>query len=73
MISGAHHAKDAQVVGLSAAAGKYNFSSTAIQQPGDTFTRVLHRCAGLLSVVMDRRGISEALTQIGAHGLQYLR
>ena len=53
-----------QIVGFGAAAGENNFRRAATQQSGHRFARALDGCPGLLSMMMDGRGVAEVLAEV---------
>ena len=61
-----------EIVALRTTAGEDDFRRAAPQQIGHGFARVLDRGPRLLPMVMDGRGIAEALLEVGTHGLEHL-
>ncbi len=70
--TGLHETKDREVVALGAAAGEDDLRGPASDQRGYRLAGTLHRRPGLLSMVMDGRGVAKMLPEIGLHGCQDL-
>src|ERR1700726_1501424 len=70
MIRGLRHAKDRQVVGFRAAAGKDDLRGAASQERGHRFARALDGRPRLLSMMMDGRSVPKVLPKVGLHGLK---
>ena len=73
VIAGMGQSKNCKIVSFGAAAGEDHLCSTTSQQARDRLPRPLHRCARMLSVVVNRRGIPELVKIIRAHRLKHLR
>src|SRR3954469_946760 len=73
VIAALHQPKDAQVVGLSAAAGKNNFRRTRIHQRRYRCSRLFHRRPRVLAIMVNRRRIAELLQVKRPHRLKHLR
>ncbi len=65
-------ARDRQIVGLRAPAGKDDFASAATQKAGHLLPRALHGSPRPLAVKMNRRCIAKVLTKKRPHGRQHL-
>ena len=59
MVTRAKGAEDGGVVALGAAGGEDDFGGAAIEQRGDLFAGMLDGGAGVLAVMVDRRGITK--------------
>src|SRR5437868_7311420 len=73
VVSGRSQSENGEIVGLRTAASEYDLRSPASQQCSYRLPRALHGCPRLLSMVMDRRRVSEVLAEVWAHGLKNLR
>ena len=73
VISGSRNPKNRQIIGLSATAGEHHLRGPATQQGSHGFARLLHCRVGLLSVMVNRRGIPKLLAEVRLHRLENLR
>ena len=72
VIPSPRHSKYGEIVSLGAPARENNFRRAAVQQPSHGFPRTLDRCPRLLSMTMQRRGVTKLLAKVRLHGLKNL-
>jgi len=73
VVAALYQAKNAQIVGLSAAAGEHNLCRTCIEQRRYRCARLFHRRTRVLPIMVDRRRIAELLEIERAHRLKHFR
>ena len=66
-----HDAEDRGVVGLAAAAGKYDFGGTGADQSGDGFACLFDGLPGPLTEVVRRAGVAKFGPEIRQHSLEH--
>jgi hypothetical protein len=72
VITGADNAKDSEIVGLRAPACEDDLSSPASEQAGNRLPGRFHGGPRMLSVMMNRRSVTELLEIKRAHRFQHL-
>ena len=72
VVAGAGKSKDCQVVALSATAGKDDLGGTASHERRHRLAGTLNGCARVLSMMVDRGRVAEALSEVRTHDVEDL-
>src|SRR5580693_6023095 len=73
VIAGFHQTRDGEIVGFCPATGKDDLRRSASDQRCHGCASTLDRRSRVLTVLMDRRGVTEALPKVWTHGIEHVR